>query len=461
MTTISATYLDQPATLTIKTQVFEITQHDKTTVYPFQVIYGIHPDAKVSTLTIDVYLSPATLGNVLGNDAQQPLDNFGQHALTFKIEPWTDHLDETFQSFRSLALPVAVNTRIYPFLNPTSGNQMAKTLWTTFVQPMLRAAGFNDYAPVVETKANQVRQQAYQLGQALEQEALIVCLGGDGTLHDLLNGLYDCLSDNDKTTFRLGVIPAGSGNAFALSLNLHPQDIGQAVLRIIHGNPKPFHLLDIDIGQATQNDDDWVNHVVIKTPLKRRVFVVVSWGFHAQILAKSRYLRYIMGNKRFSLVAMALLLFLHHYKGDLVMRQVRQYNRHTCSFEEKDPTKVMTLSSDDNKGGFTYFLATKQASLEPGFTITPFASPFSQDIDVLCMRQATADQLKTVAGLAFQGGQHVDHEAVDYYKTDELLLRVHEATDICLDGELVPVRAMDVIRVRSIRDQRGAFTVFV
>jgi diacylglycerol kinase family enzyme len=57
----------------------------------------------------------------------------------------------------------------------------------------------------------------------------------------------------------------------------------------------------------------------------------------------------------------------------------------------------------------------------------------------------------------------VDHPAVDYYKTQELYLRVHEATDICLDGELLPVNAMDVVRVQAIQDpvKKNAFTVLV
>ncbi|CAO3601203.1 unnamed protein product [Absidia cylindrospora] len=345
---------------------------------------------------------------------------------------------------------------------------------------MLQSAGFSSISPVIETVANKVRQQAYELGQHIIQQhhsktkALILCLGGDGTIHDLINGLLDALdeaaavADTEATTwtsvFQLGVIPAGSGNAFASSLHLHTQDIGQAVLRIIHGDLCPFHLLDVTVGQVTDSDDDddWTNRVVVsEQQQQRRIFVVASWGFHAQIVSKSRYLRYIMGNQRFSLVAMALLFFLHHYKGDVVLKQTRRYDRDTQGFV-KDGTVTLSSSDPSQAGGFTYFLITKQAALEPGFCITPFASPFDQEMDVMCMRQATAEQLKTVAGLAFQGGKHVDHPAVDYYKAQDVYLRVHEATDLCLDGEILPVRAMDVIRIQSIQDKvkKDAFVVF-
>ncbi|SAL94889.1 hypothetical protein [Absidia glauca] len=484
-TTIPVTYLDQNGTLVIESRCIQVTGPTFTTTYPFEVIYGIHPSPSLSTLTIQVYLSTASLATFEDNDEQKPpMVTNGQHSLVFKVESWTDELTTTVESLRTLVFPQANKQKrqVYVFLNPTSGNQRAKQSWTECVQPMLASAGFISTDPtttvVVETMANRVRQQATELGQLIltkqqDEEALVLCLGGDGTLHDLMNGLLDSLpADTDAATafggiFRLGVIPAGSGNAFALSLNLHPNDIGHAALRVIHGQARSFHLLDIDVGTVNNNNDDdatdWVDHVVMApSPKQRRVFVVVSWGFHAQILSKSRYLRYVMGNKRFSLVAMALLFFLHHYKGDVAMKQVRHYDRHTQAFDQED-TQVVHLSSSANGAGFTYFLATKQASLEPGFNITPFASPFDLGMDVLCMRNATADQLKTVAGLAFQGGKHVDHPAVDYYKTQELYLRVHEATDICLDGELLPVNAMDVVRVRAIQDpiKKNAFTVLV
>ncbi|ORZ07103.1 ATP-NAD kinase-like domain-containing protein [Absidia repens] len=533
--TLPVIHLDQPATLSVTGRRFVLTLHDKenttAAAYPLHVIYGIHPNKSLSTLTLDLYLSPASLKDTTvaldsdnthdGGDGDitttttttttttpSPLRDtpvYGQTSLVLTINNWTDDDDTTdtlIQQLISTVLPRPNNDayHIHPFLNPTSGHQKAVHAWQTTVLPMLQSAGFQSISPVIHTVAEQVRQQAYELGQQVirqrpKTKALILCLGGDGTIHDLINGLLDALDeattrsaavapgddDNNNnafaSVFQLGVIPAGSGNAFASSLHLHTEDIGQAVLRIIHGDCRPFHLLDVTVGQvappsSSPEDDakDWTDRVVMETtPAEqkhrgRRIFVVASWGFHAQIVSKSRYLRYVMGNKRFSLVAMALLFFLHHYKGDVVLKQTRRYDRATQTFVEEE-AGTTTLSSSDpaQAGGFTYFLITKQAALEPGFCITPFASPFDHEMDVMCMRQATADQLKTVAGLAFQGGKHVDHPAVDYYKTQDVYLRVHEATDLCLDGEILPVRAMDVIRIQSIQDKvkKDAFVVFV
>lgn len=65
---------------------------------------------------------------------------------------------------------------------------------------------------------------------------LIVCCGGDGTLHHALNGLMKM----EKRPL-LGYIPCGSTNDFAASLNL-PRDLESACDAIINGTP---HTLDV------------------------------------------------------------------------------------------------------------------------------------------------------------------------------------------------------------------------
>ena len=59
----------------------------------------------------------------------------------------------------------------------------------------------------------------------------IVVLGGDGTLHEVINGF----SNFDKVT--LGLVPCGTGNDFATALKL-PRDPLKAIDLIIDGTPK-------------------------------------------------------------------------------------------------------------------------------------------------------------------------------------------------------------------------------
>lgn len=64
-----------------------------------------------------------------------------------------------------------------------------------------------------------------------DKEHTIVAMGGDGTLHEVLNGLHD------PSKVCLGILPSGSGNDFA-SAAMIPNDPLDALDLIINGTPK-------------------------------------------------------------------------------------------------------------------------------------------------------------------------------------------------------------------------------
>lgn len=64
----------------------------------------------------------------------------------------------------------------------------------------------------------------------------IVAVGGDSTIHEVVNGI-----DTDLVTF--GLVPAGSGNDFATACNI-PMNTKKALSIILENNPKPTDYLD-------------------------------------------------------------------------------------------------------------------------------------------------------------------------------------------------------------------------
>lgn len=66
----------------------------------------------------------------------------------------------------------------------------------------------------------------------------IIVLGGDGTLHEVLNGLCD------PSACRLGLIPAGTGNDFAEALGL-PLQAERALARILDGEARPVDYIEV------------------------------------------------------------------------------------------------------------------------------------------------------------------------------------------------------------------------
>lgn len=55
-----------------------------------------------------------------------------------------------------------------------------------------------------------------------EQKVRIIAMGGDGTLHEVLNGI------KDPSKCKLGVIPIGSGNDFAAAIGLPENNVKYA-----------------------------------------------------------------------------------------------------------------------------------------------------------------------------------------------------------------------------------------
>ena len=79
-------------------------------------------------------------------------------------------------------------------------------------------------------------QLAHQAGQ--QGYDLVIALGGDGTVHEVINGL---MQSPQETRPSFGIVPLGSGNDFAHILGL-PADPGEALLSALNGQP---HTLDV------------------------------------------------------------------------------------------------------------------------------------------------------------------------------------------------------------------------
>ena len=79
-----------------------------------------------------------------------------------------------------------------------------------------------------------------------QRDNSIIVLGGDGTLHDVLNSFVDF--DNNS----LGIIPLGTGNDFAESAHI-PTDIKKATELILKNPPRPIDYIEFDCGLKSLN----------------------------------------------------------------------------------------------------------------------------------------------------------------------------------------------------------------
>lgn len=78
------------------------------------------------------------------------------------------------------------------------------------------------------------------------EENVIVAMGGDGTLHDILNGFKDFEKNS------LGLIPFGTGNDFAKTANI-PADVKRAAEIIAFKAPKNVDFIELSSGLRSIN----------------------------------------------------------------------------------------------------------------------------------------------------------------------------------------------------------------
>jgi diacylglycerol kinase family enzyme len=78
-------------------------------------------------------------------------------------------------------------------------------------------------------------------GLSLDNDMLVV-LGGDGTLADVMQGIFSAGRQNDVV---LGILPLGSGNALRSSLQI-PKQISRALKVLNRGEPRPIDLIKVD-----------------------------------------------------------------------------------------------------------------------------------------------------------------------------------------------------------------------
>lgn len=103
--------------------------------------------------------------------------------------------------------------KVAVILNPTAGRNRAESLW-------------NDVSPKIKSHVGEVtlyettgKNSGVSLTQTAIREgaATILAAGGDGTIHEVVNGLYG-------TEVGLAVLPIGTGNDFARTIGIHNLD---------------------------------------------------------------------------------------------------------------------------------------------------------------------------------------------------------------------------------------------
>lgn len=128
--------------------------------------------------------------------------------------------------------------------------------------------------------------------QAAHEYDVVVAAGGDGTVHEVVNGLVQ----SGQSQTQLGVIPIGSGNDFAYAFGIPASDPQAALMRLSAGIPK-----SIDLARIEDN--------------RGRTLIIdnnVGIGFDALVSIESRNIKRIHGFAAYFLATIRTLANDYH-----------------------------------------------------------------------------------------------------------------------------------------------------
>lgn len=226
----------------------------------------------------------------------------------------------------------------------------------------------------------------------------VVAVGGDGTIHEVVNGLMAAGLGPNGGRPELGIVPAGSGNDVARSLNL-PRAPLEALGVALGGSTRP-----LDLGRAAQDGEV-------------RFFAAAGGtGFDAQVAytMATKTARWQRGRAGYFL---ATLNELRRYRN----RELR-----------------LRLATDEGAraidGRFLFVAFANGPFYGGGMQICPDASIADGLLDVCLVGDISRlGAMRELPGI--YRAAHVDHPLVEIVRVRELAIEGQAGTRVHLDGE--------------------------
>ena len=217
----------------------------------------------------------------------------------------------------------------------------------------------------------------------------VIAIGGDGTLHEVLNGLYQ---QEKQARIPIGLIPAGTGNAFARELGLLAGDVIQAIDIICKAN-----IRHIDSARYSFADQ------------QRYSINIINMGFGVDAARIAKKLK-ILGNSAYTLGTLWQTLFLRSWPLSI-----------TLDGKQTQHSAVLASVSNTRYTG-TSFLIAPAAKIDDGL------------LDVLILTNISRFKILRLFPSIYTG-KHIHYPEVSTIKAKHILIETQEPKDLSPDGE--------------------------
>jgi sphingosine kinase len=282
--------------------------------------------------------------------------------------------------------------KLIAIMNPRSGTGRAPKILED-IRPVFASAGIK-----LDTRATTHAGHAAEIAQSAELTDIdgICVIGGDGTMHEALNGM---MNRADGGRVPLGLIPGGCGNSLMHDLNL--TDPVRAAERIVQLKPRPLDLMNIRMPESTCYS-----------------FNLAAFGIMVTANMKAERLR-MFGHRRYDIAGVWDIMFHRHHEAVLTI-------------DDESPAK------DD----YAFIIGMNTMYMGVGMKIAPSARLDDGKVDLLLVRHAKRHQLIRMLTRVYKGN-HVGDPALEYHKVTSFSIETPTPQPLNIDGEMkgsTPVR---------------------
>jgi diacylglycerol kinase (ATP) len=285
---------------------------------------------------------------------------------------------------------LSVSSTVF-LVNPASANGSTGRRWPEIAR-QASARGLIGDALISEAPGHLSELAAGAVGDGA---ALLVVVGGDGSVHEVVNGLLASGQGNDV---ELAVLPRGTGKDFVRSLRI-PGDLQGAIDVARNGRPRA-----VDAGRARYTSWDG-------SPAEAYFANFGGAGISGAIARRANVSTKAMGG-RMSFLWATVAVFAK-WKSAAVTANVDGAERAGQMFE------VLAMNGDYAAGGMW---------------VTPDAEPDDGRLDVLLIGDVTkADFVRTFPKI--YRGKHLSHPKIELLHGAAVRVEAEVPLPIVLDGE--------------------------
>ena len=276
-------------------------------------------------------------------------------------------------------------------VNPAAGHGRGKKCFER-MKSRIRAA-----IPALDVRISEYPGHAVELGRraAAERFERVICLGGDGTPFEVVNGLFE--SGRPFPAPEIGLIPAGTGNSFVRDFDIRTPE--EALERILAGRRRRVDLIEFSYESG-------------RGPLRRYALNLLGVGLIADILE--------LTNRRLKFLGAA------GYSLAVLLRLVRGMDNRIDFATDGRPRTVedsaLVVSNSKHTGG--------------SMKIAPTADAGDGRADLVLFNGVNRREIVAIFRAVFSG-RHAAHPKVEIIQAAEMNFAGTPPLRVMADGEIL------------------------